>query len=360
MTSKEIKALRREIGTIDSEMIELIRRRMEVSREIGLTKSKEGLPARDAAREREVIAGFSKLAGSLNVDAGLARRIAQLLISDSLKVQAESHSRRLQGSTALVVGGAGRMGEWFCRFLSNRGAEVKIWDPRGRLSGYKNLKTVESGALSDIIVVASPLGAAPTELKLVLENEPSGLVFDLCSVKSHIAGQLRDAAAKGMHVTSIHPMFGPSVCSPMGRNVVVCDCGSEEAVEKVSALLREAGANVSRASIERHDELMAYVLGLSHLCSLLFVGTIRTSKENPDSLGMVQGPSFEKMCRMARELSSESKRVYHDIQALNPNTRKLVTRMERVLAELRTASLDADPVRFAEIMDANREYMEVD
>ncbi len=360
MTAKEIRALRAEIGRIDSEMMELIRRRMEASREIGLTKQKEGLPVRDKAREREVIEGFARSARSLSLDESLATDIAQLLIDDSLKIQAEDLSRPLQGQTALVVGGSGRMGEWFCRFLSNRGADVALWDPRGRLLGYRNLKAIELGAQRNIIVIASPLGAASRELKQVLACEPSGLVFDLCSIKSHIAKLLKDAAAKGVQVTSIHPMFGPGACSPMGRNVVVCDCGSAEAVDRVTVLLREAGANVSRTSLDRHDELMAYVLGLSHLCSLLFVGTIRAARENPESLCMVQGPSFQKMCRMARELSSESKRVYHDIQALNPNTRGLIARMEQVLRELKVASLDGDPSRFARIMVANRDYLEVD
>ncbi len=360
MTSKELGALRGEIGRIDSEIVELMRRREDVAREIGLTKVKDGLQARDKAREREVVAGFVRNARLLGADEVLAKEIARLLISDSLRVQAEGSLRVFEGNRALVVGGSGRMGEWFCRFLSNRGAEVAIWDPRGKLAGYKSLKDVESGAGSDIVVVASPLGAATKELKLVLDSEPAGLVFDLCSVKAHIAKQLRNAASKGMQVTSIHPMFGPSVCSPMGRNVVVCDCGSEEAVERVSSILRGSGAHVSRASLERHDELMAYVLGLSHLCSLLFAGTLRASNENPESLKMVQGPSFEKMCRMARELSSESKRVYHDIQALNPNTRKVISRMEGVLGDLRSASLDSHPTRFAKIMNANRGYLEVD
>jgi chorismate mutase/prephenate dehydrogenase len=326
-----------------------------------LTKAKDGLKIRDRSREKDVITQFAKKAKLLGVGARLANDVARILISDSVSIQEAGTELTLKGKTALVVGGAGRMGEWFCRFLSNRGAEVAIWDPRGRLRGYESLKTMEwAAASSDMVVIASPLGVAPSELEMVLDSSPAGLVFDLCSVKSHIASQLKEAADNGVLITSIHPMFGPKACSPKGKNVVICDCGSQEADDRVSQLFLSAGSHVSHTSLDTHDELMAYVLGLSHLCSLVFAGTIRASGRDIAQLKMVQGPSFERMSRMARELSNESKRVYHDIQALNPNTRKIVSSMEQVLRELRKASLDADPVRFAAIMRSDREYLEVD
>ena len=361
MTSKEMGALRSEIEKIDSDILELIARRAEVSREIGLTKAKDGLETRDRSREKAVIAQFAKRAKLLGVGTRLANDVAKLLISDSVSIQEAGVERPLVGKTALVVCGAGRMGEWFCRFLSNRGAEVAIWDPRGRLRGYESLKTMEwAAASSDIVVIASPLGVASSELEIVLDSSPAGLVFDLCSVKSHIAAQLREAAAGGFLISSIHPMFGPKACSPKGKNVIVCDCGSKEANDRVSQIFSSAGSHVSFTSLDTHDELMAYVLGLSHLCSLVFAGTIRASGKDIAQLRNVQGPSFKRMSSMALELSNESKRVYHDIQALNPNTRKVVSSMEQVLRELEKASLDADPARFAEIMRSNGEYLEVE
>jgi chorismate mutase/prephenate dehydrogenase len=361
VTSKEMGALRSEIEKIDSDILELIARRAEVSREIGLTKAKDGLETRDRSREKAVIAQFAKRAKLLGVGTRLANDVAKLLISDSVSIQEAGVERPLVGKTALVVGGAGRMGEWFCRFLSNRGAEVAIWDPRGRLRGYESLKTMEwAAASSDIVVIASPLGVASSELEIVLDSSPAGLVFDLCSVKSHIAAQLREAAAGGFLISSIHPMFGPKACSPKGKNVIVCDCGSKEANDRVSQIFSSAGSHVSFTSLDTHDELMAYVLGLSHLCSLVFAGTIRASGKDIAQLRNVQGPSFKRMSSMALELSNESKRVYHDIQALNPNTRKVVSSMEQVLRELEKASLDADPARFAEIMRSNGEYLEVE
>ena len=360
MTKHELEALRDEIHALDAELLETVARRLDVAREIGLVKEKDGLQVRDIAREKMVIAEYVRKAISLGIDEDIACRLAGTLIEGSIKVQKGSKSRDLKGKTALIVGGAGKMGEWTSRFLSNRGAEVLIWDPRGKLEGYKNVKSlVQSANKADIVVVASPPGTCQEELLAVLDSRPIGLVFDLCSVKSHISGTLRQGAKQGLLVTSVHPMFGPRAPSPRNQNVVVCDCGCKKANEQASSLFSKAGARVSIVSLEKHDELMTYVLGLSHLCTLIFAGTVARSGNEISAYGDVLGPTFGRISRMARELSNESKRVYHDIQALNPHTRQMIANMETVTRELRKASLDADPARFGKIMESDKKYFEV-
>lgn len=360
MSRKELDALRAEIDRIDSDITDLVAMRNDVAREIALVKRKDGLPVKSSGREREVIASFVRAGNAARVSKKTVTSIARSLISESIAVQSEVDATVLEGERALVVGGSGRMGAWICRFLSDRGAEVRIWDPRGKLRGYRSEKTLSEFARgADMVVLASPLGVCDEELDAVIRLRPRGVVFDLCSIKAHIAARLKKAAEDGLLVTSVHPMFGPNVVSPSGRNVLVCDCGCERANRLVSGLFSSAGANVSRVKLERHDVLMAYVLGLSHLCVLMFACTARRSGLNVKELGRVQGPSFTKLSRMARELSNESRRVYHDIQSLNPNTRGLVASMEAVFEDLRKASLSDSPTQFGKIMDSNRDYLEV-
>jgi len=360
MTKQELATLRDEIQALDAELLETVARRLEVAREIGLVKEKDGRQVRDLAREKIVIAEYVRNATSLGIDEDIASRLAGTLVEGSVRVQKGNKRRNLQGKTALIVSGAGRMGGWISRFLSNRGAEVLIWDPRGKLEGYKSVKSLNQSAnKADIVVVASPPGTCQEELQTVLDSRPKGLVFDLCSIKSHISGTLRQGAKRGLLVTSVHPMFGPRVPTPMNQNVVICDCGCQRANIQASGLFSKAGARVSIVGLERHDELMTYVLGLSHMCALIFAGTVARSGNDMSAFGDVQGPTFGKMSRMARELSNESKRVYHDIQALNPHTRQMIAGMEMVTRDLRKASLDADPARFGKIMESDKKYFEV-
>ncbi len=335
-------------------------RRVEIAKEIGLTKQKDGSRVRDPSREEAVRSSFAKTGKKLDLDPSIAARIADLLISESIKVQRSKNKLPLKGKSAVVIGGAGRMGEWTCRFLSNRGAEVAVWDERGRLRGYENLNDPEERASkADFVAIAGPLGKSRDDLVTALDSEPIGVVFDLCSVKHQIADQLRSACSDGFLVTSVHPMFGPSAPSPKDRNVLVCDCGSQTANKRVAKLFRDAGANVSVLGLDQHDELIAYVLGLSHLCTLLFAESVVVSGKSLGQLSDVKGPSFEKLVKMARELSVESKRVYHDIQHLNPHTRRLIATMEMALGELKAASLDENPAAFGRIMESSRRALEV-
>lgn len=333
-------------------------RRQEVALEIGLCKRKEGTPLRDGKQEQQVLKRGSERARQLGLDEDLARTLLKTLISRSLRAQESPKGKRpFEGRRALIVGGAGRMGEWTCRYLSNRGAEVSVWDDRARLPGYRNVESLAGdSAKADIVIVSSPPGTTASHLSKVLKTSPRGLVFDICSVKSHISALLQDGASKGFKVTSVHPMFGPNVPSPRGLNVVICQCGSVEADDEAEGLFRPEGAITTRVDLGEHDRLMAYGLGLPHLCAILFGAAAEASGLEAAELERIQGPTFRKLRKMAAEVSSESRRVYHDIQALNPHSKEMMAEFESSFRKLRKAALSSDPRAFGDIMDSCKRY----
>jgi chorismate mutase/prephenate dehydrogenase len=354
-----LDALRHEIERVDQQIAVLLSKREEVAREIGLTKRKDGVKIRDPERERKVVAKMVSQANSLGADSRLAREVARLLIADAIRVQKEPGKDKLKGKNALVVGGSGKMGEWVCRFLSNRGACVKVWDPRGRISGYSNIRSLRPAIdSSDIIILASPLGVCHEELRQIMDAKPKGLILDICSVKSHIATTLRQGAANGLRIASVHPMFGPRAASPKGLNVIVCDCGNRMATKEARTLFKAAGANVAELYLEEHDKVMAFILGLPHIAALAFGNTIRASGRKASELGEVQGTSFSRLAELSAEVSGESRRVYHDIQALNPNTREMIEALETALDELKSASLKTEHEDFIRLMNSAKENLE--
>ena len=151
-------------------------------------------------------------------------------------------------------------------------------------------------------------------------------------------------------------MFGASAATPAGRNVLVCSCGCDEADAAARNLFESAGANVRAVSIEDHDDLIALVLGAPHLCALLFGRVISNSSQHLETLTAVGGPSFSRMAALASGISNESRRVYHDIQRLNPQSSSILDSMAVALESLRGASLEVDPAAFAKIMDDQKEY----
>jgi chorismate mutase/prephenate dehydrogenase len=334
----------------------LIARRMEVAKEIGLTKMKDGAEVRDASREEAVVKDFTERAVALGLDERMATTIVNTIIEEAVRTQLEQDVRQLQGKKVVVIG-AGRMGAWTARFASNRGAAVSVYDPRGHLDGYDNLQSPEQGAGdSDFVIIASPLGTAKEDLRTLFSAKPSGVVFDLCSVKSYLKDILCEGAANGFRVTSVHPMFGAGAITPKGKNVLVCSCGCKEADAAAKQLFENEGAIVTEVPLDDHDRLIAHVLGASHMCALVFGRAVSKSGLSPKDLAAVHGPSFATLCALAESISNESRRVYHDIQKLNPHTAEAIRSIERALDELRNAALDEDPAGFARIMDDERDF----
>lgn len=357
MTDAELESLREEIDRADRALLELVARRLDIAAEIGLTKKKDGLSIRDERREVRVVDKTAEYARTLGVDDELARAVAGALIEGAVRAQERAPDLPLEGRTALVLGGGGRMGAWMSRFMSNRGASVSVWDPRKRLQGYASVESLDDGiADADLIVVASPLGLANDDLEEVVSRDPEGTVFDLCSVKSHIADTLREAAGRRLRISSVHPMFGPSAVTPRGRNVLICSCGSPDADADCTGLFEEAGAVVSTIDLAIHDRLIAYVLGASHASSLAFGKTVAGSGFSVSELRRCSGPSFDRHARLALGVSSESRRVYHDIQRLNPHTDAVMESLADAVRTLAEASVEGGPGRFGGLMDDVEDY----
>jgi chorismate mutase/prephenate dehydrogenase len=334
----------------------LVGRRMSVAREIGRTKRKRRLDIRDSAREELVVRSAIAKAQAMGVEGEAATAIVEALIGGAVRVQSEEAETYLDGQKTLVVG-AGKTGAWIARFLSNRGAAVSVFDPRVKLEGYDNLES-PAGYLddADLIVIASPLGTAQEDMRLILSSSPKGVIFDVCSVKTHIRDVLKEGIEQGLKLTSAHPMFGPGVATPEGRNILLCSCGCDVADRVVRDLFERAGAKVVDVALDEHDKLIAYILGVPHLCALAFGLVTMRSSFTVDRLGDFSGPSFSKLADLASSISKESRRVYHDIQRFNPETASMLGSMATAVDELSAASSNDDPTAFAAIMDAEKEY----
>src|SRR4029078_4501026 len=152
--------LRRRINELDRQILELVGKRQETSREVARAKRATGLATRDYTREREVILAAREAGRQCGVAPQLAEDILRLLIRSSLTTQ-EQASVAAQGAgtgrSALVIGGAGKMGRWFAEFMASQGFAVEIADPAGAPPGFTHLADWRSSQLKhDFIVIATP------------------------------------------------------------------------------------------------------------------------------------------------------------------------------------------------------------
>ena len=161
------------------------------------------------------------------------------------------------------------MGAWFAHFLSSQGFAIEVADPSPAAVAFPRVADWRDDALDhDLIIVATPMKVAGEVLTELAARRPRGVVVDIGSLKSPLRSGLERLVAAGCKVTSIHPMFGPDTRLLSGRHVVFCDVGVPEATRAARALFASTMAEQIEMSVDDHDRLMAYVLGLSHALNL--------------------------------------------------------------------------------------------
>ena len=355
--------LRQQLDQLDGELISLIARRQAIAREVAAAKRATGYPTRDYQREREVILGVRKRAEQAGVPGDLAEKVLRLLIRSSLATQEQvSVATRGTGSgrRALVIGGAGKMGGWFVQFLVSQGFDVQVADPAGAAPGIpvvSDWRTLPDLQSFDYIVVATPLGASNAVLAELALRKPSGVVFDLGSLKSPLRTGLQALKSAGVKVTSLHPMFGPSTELLSGKHVIFIDMGSSEALAAARALFAPTMAEQVVTDLDEHDRLVAYVLGLSHALNIAFFTALAESGEAAPKLAQMSSTTFDAQLDVATNVAEESPELYYDIQALNDYGEESLQALSRAVEQLRQAISSGDKPAFRALMQQGLDYL---
>jgi chorismate mutase/prephenate dehydrogenase len=355
--------LRRSLNDLDRQLLATVAERQRVSREVARVKRDTGYPTRDYERERTVIVGARNAAAELGVSPDLAENLMRLLIRSSLATQ-EQISVATQGGgsghRALVIGGRGKMGGWFVDFMASQLFTVDVFDPAGAPPGFTAITDWHKADLSvyDYIIVATPLGATGGILKELALLRPPGVIFDVGSLKSPLRAGLQALKAHGCQVTSIHPMFGPDTELLSGRHVVFVDLGCPLALQKVRDLFAATMVEQVVTSLDEHDRLTAYILGLSHALNIAFFTVLANSGEAAPRLAEMSSTTFDSQLEVATRVAQESPELYYEIQSLNDFGAEPLAALARAVDSIRTAVLSQDHDGFVALMNRGREYLE--
>src|SRR3984885_5255888 len=357
-----LDALRQRVTDIDRQLITLVAERKRVSGEVARVKRATGYPTRDFERERDVILGVRTMATELGVSPALAEDLLRLLIRSSLTTQEQaSVVARGTGSgrRALVIGGGGKMGRWFVEFLTSQGFTVEVADPAPAPAGVARVTDWRSIDLKhDFIVLATPLGTTDAILRDLALRRPAGGIFDVGSPKSPLPAGLVALKSHGCKVTSVHPMFGPDTELLSGRHVVFVDLGNAAALAAVRELFAPTMAEQVVMSLDDHDRLIAYVLGLSHALNIAFFPALADSGEAAPKLARISSTTFDAQLDVASRVAQESPELYYEIQSLNDYGAESLEALSQAVERLRAAVLSQDHEAFVALMRRGRDYLE--
>ncbi|KAB2893126.1 MAG: bifunctional chorismate mutase/prephenate dehydrogenase, partial [Kofleriaceae bacterium] len=343
------------------ELLRLAARRQAAAQEIGRIKRDAGVPVRDFRQERDVVERARATAAELGLAPQLGEELVLALIRESLTVQ-ERDRVAAQGTgggrKVLVIGGAGRIGRWFVRFLSAQGFAVEVADPAGTVEGIPSVSDWRTLTLDhELIVVAAPMPVTAAILREMAAAPPRGVVFDVGSLKSPLRSALHALRAAGGRVTSIHPMFGPDTELLSGRHVIFVDVGDPDATRAARDLFASTMATLVEMDLESHDRLIAYVLGLSHALNIAFFTALAESGEAAPRLATLSSTTFDAQLKVAAKVADENPDLYFEIQHLNDYGTESLSALLLAVERLRSVVRAGDVPGFRALMERGKSYL---
>ena len=205
--------------------------------------------------------------------------------------------------------------------------------------------------------MAAPLRASAAIMNRLAELKPDGLIMDIGSLKSPLKDSLQTLHDAGCRVASVHPMFGPDTRLLSGRHVIFVDTGQPASTAEARELFQSTMAEQVEMSLDEHDRIIAYVLGLSHALSIAFFTALNQSHETAPTLARMSSTTFDAQLAVSSGVAGESPQLYFEIQSLNEHGREPLAALEEAVTRLRQAVESGDEDGFAQMMRAGREYL---
>ena len=357
---KPLDLLREKVSEIDKEIIKLIGKRIELTKEIGQEKKEKSIPLRNWDVEKAVIENAMELAAKIGISPAFIKSFMQQIIMESRIQQEILHYSTYEGDkeNVLIVGVLGEMGKWFSDFFQNQGHNVSVYDTKGKSDSFTSYCSLEDGIKdASCALIATPLEAVPEVIIQLSELNFQGIVFDIASFKGYLKGAIQQANDHSISITSIHPMFGPNVRTLSDKVICFCDCGNKWANQKVESFFKSTAASTVRLSLDEHDRIISYVLGLSHIINIIFIKVLTEGGYQYTDLKQIASTTFLSQMVTASSVIKENPNLYYTIQKLNPYKKDLFKKITNTVEQIIDIVLSDNKEKFIEIMERGENWL---
>jgi len=334
-----LKELRREIDRIDSEILELISKRFEISREIGNLKNSNGLKIYDPEREKEIAQKWKTEGKERGLDGEMLMPILDSILSFSkYKQEIQKDSKKI------VILGTGSMAEALGMLACSSGHAVYVTgrdrEKAKELSAFIGAKLLpEEGIAADYIILCVPPEALDKKLLALIANCKCNTLMDISSSKTEFWKKAMDLASEArMRLISLHPLFGIEDANTGSKIAIITDnCTAEEA-EEVSRFWASTGLMPVKMSMDEHEKAMAVSQVLRHAYALGFYDSVvELSGRLHVDYKKVATAKFGQMLENAESIKSEEW-VAAEIAKSNPYSKTAYEIAERCLKKHASAT----------------------
>jgi chorismate mutase/prephenate dehydrogenase len=111
-------------------------------------------------------------------------------------------------------------------------------------------------------------------------------------------------------------------------------------------------------SLDDHDRLIAYVLGLSHALNIAFFTALAESGEAAPRLARLSSTTFDAQLDVASRVARDNPDLYYEIQSLNDYGAESLEALSKAVERIRTAVLSQDHAAFVALMRRGHDYLQ--
>lgn len=304
--SLDLSQLRDEIDALDSELVQILAKRSQLTRQVGEFKSKTGLPIYVPSREAALLAKRREQAASAGLSESLIEDVLRRVMRESYQTQNRQYlcTKPALGNI-VVIGGKGALGAKFVTMFQRSDYHVVVIDKEE----WEKAPELLVGA--GLVLVAVPIRVTESVIKSLTYLPSDCILADITSVKTMPVNAML-TAHKGP-VVGFHPMFGPDVPGLVKQVVVVSHGRHAEQYEWLLEQFRIWGAALIDSEPQKHDEAMAFIQVMRHFSS--FVYGAHLAAENPclEELLQLSSPIYRLELAMVGRLFAQDPVLYGDI-----------------------------------------------
>lgn len=231
----------------------------------------------------------------------------------------------------LILGGTGETGSWFARYFKEKGFDVAVWGPSGKVAvaerlgvRYANDRAAEVES-SDIVLVSVLIEKTVEVIREVAPHmHPGSLLMDVTSIKSEPMKAMKTFAPKGVEVLGTHPMFGPTMPSLCGQTVILTPAEGKSGkwLPVIRSLFESDGAKIEVLDADEHDEIMAVVQALTHFAYIGIGATLKSLNFDVQRSRKFMSPVYEIMIDFVGRILDQNPELYASIQK-NPKAMRV-------------------------------------
>lgn len=235
-----------------------------------------------------------------------------------------------------IVGGKGKMGNWFKNFFEKQRLKVLISDKRTKLSN------IELAKKADIVIVSVPIRITLSVIREIKDKIRKNALFcDLTSLKEKPVKEMKKAKSG---ILGMHPLFGPLAADMKGQSIVFCPERKNKWIDFLRKVFQKNGAQIIEISPKEHDIQMAYLQSLLHFSNIALAYFLYTQNFKPKSSFLT--PLFRLQSLVFGRMLGQNPKVYAEISMENPYFQKILKKYFQEISLFEKNIIDRDYKEF--------------